>query len=106
MTESLVSSNAALGAYRLSQGLRTEPGAAPATGPAGADFADMLAEAGANAVERARSAEAVMTEGLAGGHSTQDVVQATLSLESTVKVTVAIRDKLVEAYQEIMRMPI
>ncbi|MHA6345270.1 flagellar hook-basal body complex protein FliE [Roseivivax sp. CAU 1761] len=106
MTESLVSSNAALGAYRASQGLTFDRGSAAAAPQAdGADFAQLLVDAGASAVREARSAERVMQEGLAGGHTTQEVVQATLSLESTVKTTVAIRDKLVEAYQEIMRMP-
>ena len=37
---------------------------------------------------------------------TQQVVEATLALESTVKTVVAMRDKFVEAYQEVLRMPI
>ena len=29
-----------------------------------------------------------------------------MAMESTVQVSVALRDKLVEAYQDVMRMPI
>ncbi len=43
---------------------------------------------------------------MAGEASTQQVVEATIALESTVKIAVSMRDKLVEAYQEVMRMSI
>ena len=54
----------------------------------------------------AREAEAVAQKGLTGEVGTQRVVEATLELESTVKMMVSMRDKVIEAYQEIMRMPI
>ena len=45
-------------------------------------------------------------QGLRGEIGRQEVVEATLALESTVKTVVALRDKFVEAYQEVLRMPI
>ncbi|ETX16295.1 flagellar biosynthesis protein [Roseivivax halodurans JCM 10272] len=101
MAEPLISSSAALGAYRNSQSLEK---AAPE--PGGGDFAKLLGEATSSGLSQARAAETVMQEGLSGQQSTQAVVEATLQLESTVKMAVSIRDKLVEAYQEIMRMPV
>ncbi len=103
MSEPLISSGAALGAYRSSQSLQKAP---PSAAEGGGDFASLLGAASSGALEQARAAEQVMQEGLLGQQSTQAVVEATLELESTVKIAVSVRDKLVEAYQEIMRMPV
>ena len=53
-----------------------------------------------------REGEAVAQAGLRGEADTQQVVEAMLAMESTVKVAVSVRDRFVEAYQEILRMPI
>ena len=44
--------------------------------------------------------------GMTGQLDTQSVVEATVALEATVKVAVSMRDKFVEAYKEVLRMPI
>ena len=54
----------------------------------------------------ATSAEILAQAGLRGEADTQQVVEAMLAMESTVKVAVSVRDRFVEAYQEILRMPI
>lgn len=83
-----------------------------AQGPGNADaakaetFNDMLRAAAAQSVESVRAGDQVSTAGLTGEASIQQVVEATMDMESTVRVSVAVRDKIVEAYQEIMRMPI
>lgn len=107
MPETLISSSAVSGAYRSSSEIRHTPGPidiAPAEDRP--SFADMVAQQGAETVRTIREAEAMAEQGLAGKADTQAVVEATLQLESTVKIAVTVRDKLVEAYQEIMRMPI
>ncbi|MFD1342008.1 flagellar hook-basal body complex protein FliE [Litorisediminicola beolgyonensis] len=107
MAESLITSTAALSAYRSTQGLSATKGPSDAVETSrGADFAELMAKAASSAVEKAEKAEHVMQAGLQGGYSTQEVVQATLELESTVKMAVTFRDKFISAYQEIMRMPI
>lgn len=103
-------SNAAIrGAYGRAQSLGGA-GDATATGAAGAaggeSFAQMVRGAAEQAAQTVRQADAVAQAGLQGKVGTQQVVEATLAMESTVKITVAMRNKLVEAYQEIMRMPI
>lgn len=104
---SLISSAAVDGAYRSSSAIKST---APAFGGPQAverpSFTDMIGKAGAEVVEGLRAAEAKAEAGLTGKADTQQVVEATLELDSTVKVAVAVRDKLVEAYQEIMRMPV
>lgn len=109
MTDSTVFSTTAIrGAYRSSQELSTERADA-ATGAeenGGASFSDLLRDASASALQEAREADAVVQAGLQGEVNTQQVVEAALELESTVKLAVSVRDKFVAAYQEVMRMPI
>lgn len=69
-------------------------------------FATMVETAVHQAVETVRTGDEVATAGLAGQASMQSVVEATMAMDSTVRVSVALRDKLVEAYREIIRMPI
>ncbi|MGH1466631.1 MAG: flagellar hook-basal body complex protein FliE [Cognatishimia sp.] len=69
-------------------------------------FGDMLRNAAAQSVQNVRQGDETATAGLAGKAGIQQVVEATMTMESTVRVSVAVRDKIVEAYQDIMRMPI
>ncbi|WP_353475662.1 flagellar hook-basal body complex protein FliE (plasmid) [Salipiger sp. H15] len=104
---SLLSLNTASGAYRASRDMVAEQ--VPTIAPDRTErpsFSDMVAKAGADTVQTIREAEAVAQNGLRGNADTQQVVLATLELETTVNTAVAVRDKLVEAYQEIMRMPV
>lgn len=105
-SNAFLSINAASGAYRASRDMAAEPVANIAPDESKPSFADMVAQAGSDAVQTIREAEATAQTGLRGNADTQAVVEATLELDSTVKTAVAVRDKLVEAYQEIIRMPI
>ena len=101
---SLISTAAVRGAYRTSQSLTAQKGEAIAE-EAGAR-GNMVRQASENALETVREGEAVAQAGLRGEADTQQVVEAMLAMESTVKVAVSVRDRFVEAYQEILRMPI
>ncbi len=100
---SMMSVNAASGAYRNS---RDMAGGGSEAAEGGASFADVLAQSGRETISAIREAEATALTGLQGGSDTQAVVEATLELESTVQVAVSVRDKLVEAYKEILSMPV
>lgn len=101
---SMMSVNAASGAYRNSRDMAGGGSSEAAEG--GASFADVLAQSGRETITAIREAEATALSGLQGGNDTQAVVEATLELESTVQVAVSVRDKLVEAYKEILSMPV
>jgi|HigsolmetaAR206D_1030411.scaffolds.fasta_scaffold01136_13 Flagellar hook-basal body protein len=80
-----------------------------AAGAAGADkpsFGYFLRRAAANAVESVHAGEKAMVAGLEGRLGSQEVVNAVLAAENTLQTVVAVRDRIVNAYQEIMRMPI
>ena len=53
-----------------------------------------------------REGEAKVTAGLTGRADPQAVVEALAATELAVQTAVAVRDKVVEAYQEILRMPV
>jgi len=74
--------------------------------PAGSAFGDMVREFAADAVQSGRTAEAMSAQGLAGRADIGEVVLAVNNAEMTLQTIVGIRDRLIQAYQEIARMPI
>lgn len=56
--------------------------------------------------ETLRMGEVTAMEGLAGRADPQSVVTAISSAELAVQSAVVIRDRVVESYQEILRMPV
>lgn len=57
-------------------------------------------------METLRQSEETVKAGLAGRADPQAVVEALAATELAVQTAVAVRDKVVEAYQEILRMPV
>jgi flagellar hook-basal body complex protein FliE len=72
----------------------------------GADFSQMLAQVAADAAGSIKAGEAAAISGIQGKASVQQVVDAVLSAERTLQTTLAVRDKMVAAYQEISRIAI
>jgi flagellar hook-basal body complex protein FliE len=69
-------------------------------------FETLVKEASQDAVSTIRNADVAMQAGMKEEISIQQVVQATMAAESTLQTVVGLRDKMVSAYQEILRMPI
>jgi flagellar hook-basal body complex protein FliE len=72
----------------------------------GADFGGMVARAVEGAVQAGHAAESQAMTAIAGGGNLTEVVQAVSRAELALQTTTAIRDRVVSAYQDIMRMPI
>jgi flagellar hook-basal body complex protein FliE len=72
----------------------------------GADFTQMLAQVAADAAGSIKAGEAAALSGIQGKASVPQVVDAVLSAERTLQTTLAVRDKMVAACQEISRMAI
>ena len=83
----------------------TQAGGSPA-GAAGSDFGGVLARALEGAVRAGHSADAQSAAAIAGSGNITEVVAAVSKAELALQTTVAIRDRVVQAYQDIMRMPI
>ena len=57
-------------------------------------------------VDSSHTAESQAMQALAGGGNLTDVVTAVSQAQLALQATTAVRDKVVSAYQEIMRMAI
>lgn len=53
-----------------------------------------------------QKAERVATDGMTGKADPHSVVKALAQTELAIETAVTVRDKVVEAYQEILRMPV
>lgn len=93
----------AAAAYRTADAL---PGAATQGGSGGAGFGAALTRAMEQAVDVGREADTASTRALSGQGSVTDVVLAVGRAELTLQTAVAVRDRVVAAYQDVMRMPI
>lgn len=82
-----------------------DPSAAPVVGPT-SSFQALLADTLSDATVAGQAGESAAIEALVGRASLQDVVQAVNAAEITLETVVAVRDRMIAAYQEIMRMPI
>ncbi|MCZ4280475.1 flagellar hook-basal body complex protein FliE [Kiloniella laminariae] len=74
--------------------------------PVGADFASTLRGVAENTLSTMQNAETKTLMAASGKADVTDVVTAMSEAEVTLQTVVAVRDKVVQAYQEILRMPI
>ena len=73
--------------------------------PAG-NFTDMISKAAQSSLQTIRSGEVTAQQAIIGQVGTQQAVEAVMAMENSLRTSLAVRDKMVEAYQEIMRMPV
>ena len=80
--------------------------AAPAAAAPGASFSDFLTGAVKDSINAIGQGEKAATSQVTGKANIVDVVNSVNSAELTLDTVVAVRDKVVAAYQSIMAMPI
>jgi flagellar hook-basal body complex protein FliE len=91
---------AAAGKSLGSPGLPARDGAAE-----GGGFADLLRQAAGNAVSTLQQAEQTSLAGVAGKAGITEVAAALANADTTLQTVVAVRDKVISAYQDIIKMP-
>ena len=97
---------AAAAAYRAAaQATAQTPSITPANLPGG-NFSDFLSGAIKDSISTIRQGETAATQQVQGKANIVDVVQSVNAAELTLDTVVAVRDKVVAAYQSIMNMPI
>ena len=99
---------AAAAAYQSVASMGTNPAAAAASTSetAAGGFGSFLTDALKDAVSTMKQGEQAAGQHLAGKADIVDVVNAVNQAEITLDTVVAVRDKVVAAYQSIMNMPI
>lgn len=72
----------------------------------GPSFSELLSEAGQNAIDQGLNAEKTSLKSLTGDTGLVDIVTAVSSAEVTLETVVSVRDRVIQAYQDIIKMPI
>lgn len=103
----------AAGAYRNLARLTEAAGGAPPAGigpgagqPAKGGFGAMLQDVVGSVAEAGKLADTRSAQALQGNAELVDVVTAVAESELAIETLVSVRDRVVSAYEEIMRMPI
>ncbi len=77
-------------------------------GPTGGvgDFASMLKDGAQAAIDAGKKSELLSEQAIAGKADIRDVVAAVNNAAVTLQTVVAVRDKVITAYNSILQMPI
>jgi flagellar hook-basal body complex protein FliE len=92
-------------AAAMGQMTRAAQGAKPAD-PAQANFSTVLQDSLNGAAEAGNKADATIISQVTGKGDVVDVVSAVAEAEIAMKTLVSVRDRMINAYQDIMKMPI
>src|SRR5579871_3590352 len=79
---------------------------ADAAGGDGLNFSSILKEGLQSAIDAGKKSEALSEQALSGKADIRDVVSAVNNAAVTLQTVVAVRDKVINAYNQILQMPI
>jgi flagellar hook-basal body complex protein FliE len=96
----------AAAAYARAAAQTANIGGAAEAGVTGESFGDVMASAMSDTIQATRHSEHVGMQAVANQAELSDIVTAVNNAEMTLQTVVAIRDRVIQAYQEILRMPI
>ncbi len=82
------------------------PGASSTPDPNMPSFADLVKEAVDQVVDTGKASEQKMMESVNGQAPLIDVVTAVTTAEMTLETVTSVRDRMVAAYQDVVKMPI
>ena len=71
-----------------------------------ASFSDLIKTSARSAIDSIKGGEKASAQAVTGEANLAEVVQSITEAELTLQTVVAVRDRVISAYQEIMRMPI
>ncbi|EWY37143.1 flagellar hook-basal body protein FliE [Skermanella stibiiresistens SB22] len=94
----------ALSAYAKMAATGSSPGVAPAD--AGPSFASLVKDATVQGIGQLHKSEQISAAAVVGKADLTEVITAVTNAELTLQTATSVRDKVVQAYQEILRMPI
>lgn len=96
----------AVAAYQQAKDSLKGVGTEPRTDATGKSFTDLLGDLANSAKTAGVESERVTIGAMTGKADVSEVVMAVSQAEIALQTVVSIRDRVVSAYQEILRMPI
>lgn len=100
--------NAAVNAYRNATNMGGIGSPEQDSGTAGAGrpaFSDLLSESLSTAKNNAYKSESISAKSLVGESELHELVVSVTNAELTLNTVVAVRDRVINAYQDILKMP-
>ncbi len=70
------------------------------------DFANVLSDLAKQTASTLKATEDTAMKGIQGQAPVQDVVQSVMRAQTSLQAALALRDKTVSAYQDLIKMPI
>jgi flagellar hook-basal body complex protein FliE len=100
--------NNAISAYKQAASSFAGNDSAKTEGVAGGgmDFASLLKDGVKNAIDSGKKSEELSKQAIAGKANLGEVVAAVNNADLTLQTVVAVRDKVIGAYNDILKMPI
>ena len=80
--------------------------AAAGVQPGGGEFSGLVKDIVGDAAEAGRKSEALSLQAVSGPTDLSQVALAVTNAEVTMQTVVAVRDRVIQAYQDIIKMPI
>lgn len=102
--DKLIDPNLAARAYSNSSTIPTKN--IPVQNDEGVSFKEFMSDSLEESIDVMKTGEKMQAKAVTGEAELTEVVQAVTASELTLETIVSLRDRMVSAYQEIMRMPI
>lgn len=97
----------ATNAYKVAQKMLDESaGSTSGASSSGGAFGDLVAKAAESTIGDIKKAEQVTADAVVGKATLNEVVNSINSADVALKSVIAVRDKVINAYQDIIKMPI
>lgn len=106
MTSPISAASAYANIAKLATGVGKPPGATAGAGAVPDSFGDVLKQAMHAVTEVGQKSDAQSVAAVQGKGNMVDVVTAVAETETAIDAVVAVRDRVIAAYEEIMKMPI
>ena len=102
----MASPTVAANAYANLAKIIEQPGATKGGEAGGPSFSALLKDAIGNVVDAGKKSDAQTVAMASGKANVMDVVTAVAETDVAVSTLVSVRDRVIQAYEDIMRMPI
>lgn len=107
MADLLTAANAYQNQLKLLQNSKSSAGLDDDNSTQQTSFSQMVKDAIKGSIDQEYNAEALQTQSMTGGNvDLADLVTAVSNAELTLNTVVAVRDRVISAYQDILKMPI
>jgi flagellar hook-basal body complex protein FliE len=97
---------AAAAAYARNANAGSVPAMEPRSGDPAKNFSELVNDAVSGAIEVGRQGEAMSAKAIAGQADLREVVMAVTNAEMTLHTALSIRDRVIQAYKDVISMPI